>query len=147
MEIVIDDDLNDLEPSASVYLQVSILLLVMRYSLGASATMSFIKASYMFDKALRKSFNFSNSNKLIEPWDLDGYFRKALLIANGLGYIDMKTSTEGIKLSLNKSGESFVDVITREGAFVDQVNLLRQNKIFESDFKNINVKCGINEYR
>jgi hypothetical protein len=146
MEIVFDESFKDIEPDNNSYFHLLIMCLTLKFCLGQSKTMSYIKLSYIFDITIKRKFGSSASTKLIEPWDVGGYFRITLLLANSLNLIKLDSGAKGLSISLTDKGLEYISPVTEDNAFSAYVNFLKTSKFTEKDFLEPTIKCEFNEY-
>jgi hypothetical protein len=146
MEILFDDNLKDIEPDNNSYFHLLILCLSLKFCLGQSKAMSYVKLSYLFDVAIKREFSSSSNNKLIEPWDVEGYFRITFLLANSLELIEASAGAKGLAISLTTEGDEYIMPALNDGAFSEYVNFLKSLKLTEKDFLGPTIKCEFNEY-
>ncbi|GEM_PF-3574961 len=146
MEIVLNDDLQDCHPDSFYVIHLIILCASLKYCLGASKSMTFKKLSYIFDNVLKKDNKSLQSKKVLMPWDIEGYFRKSLILANSEGYIELHSKNSMLTVVLSEDGECFLNKIEEHGSFLKYLELIKSVNRKEAEFSQFNIGCAINEY-
>jgi hypothetical protein len=146
MEILIDSDLRDLYPDNTFLIHLVILCCALEYCLGSSKSMSFKKLSYIFDNVVKKNQTAFKATNSVVAWDIEGYFRKSLIMAEAGGYIQFLSKTGSITLQLGEKGSHLVAMVERNKRFESYIGLVKSSKYKETDFKSPNIGCDLNEY-
>jgi hypothetical protein len=146
MEIVIDADLSDLHPDNTFVIHLVILCCALEYGLGSSKSMSFKKLSYIFDNVIKKNHSAFNAANSLVAWDVEGYFRKSLLMAEANGYLDFISKEGMFSLQINDKGKSLLAEVERSRQFESYISLVKKSKYKETDFKSPSIGCELNEY-
>jgi hypothetical protein len=146
MEIVLNEELSDYQPDSFYIVHLVILCSALKYCLGASKSMSFKKLSYLFDKVLKREKQMLRIKQTLFPWDVDGYFRKALILAKSEGYIELLSKSYELTVILTERGDTFVSSVESDGHFSDYIDMLKATKKSEKEFSQITLGCSLNEY-
>ncbi|MFT6128000.1 MAG: hypothetical protein ACJAVA_002497 [Flavobacteriaceae bacterium] len=146
MEILIDNDLSDLHPDNTFIIHLVILCCGLEYCLGASKSMTFKKLSYIFDNVVKKNqMAFKASNSII-AWDIEGYFRKSLIMAEAGGYIKFLSKAGAVTLQIDDKGRRLITMVEVNKRFESYISLVKRSKYKETDFKSPNIGYDLNEY-
>lgn len=146
MEIILSDDLQDYQPDSSYIVHLVILCASLKYCLGTSKSMSFKKLSYIFDNVLKKEEDRLRIKQTLLPWDIEGYFRKSLILANSENYLELLSKNSMLTVAITDQGENFVNSIEEGGQFSSYVELIKSVKRKETEFSQFNIGCAVNEY-
>ncbi|WP_076417958.1 hypothetical protein [Colwellia sp. UCD-KL20] len=146
MEIVLSDDLQDYQPDSFYIIHLVILCASLKYCLGASKSMSFKKLSYVFDNVLKKEGDHLQLKKTLLPWDIEGYFRKSLILANAENYLELISKNSMLTVVLTDHGEHFVSSVELSGHFLNYIELIKSVRRKETEFSKFNLGCAVNEY-
>ncbi|MBA6372733.1 hypothetical protein H4J56_15020 [Colwellia sp. BRX8-4] len=146
MEILIDNDLSDLHPDNTFIIHLVILCCGLEYCLGSSKSMTFKKLSYIFDNVVKKNqMAFKASNSIV-AWDIEGYFRKSLIMAEAGGYIKFLSKAGAVTLQIDDKGRRLITMVEVNKRFESYISLVKRSKYKETDFKSPNIGCDLNEY-
>lgn len=146
MQIILNDDLKDCYPDSFYVIHLFILCAALKYCLGASKTMSFRKLSYIFDNVLKKDKKSLSLKKTLLPWDVEGAFRKSLLLANAESYIEMLSKDSMLNVVLTDEGEEFIAKIESKGQLSSYLKLIKTINRKETEFSDFRIGCALNEY-
>jgi len=146
MEIILSDDLQDYQPDSFYIVHLVILCASLKYCLGTSKSMSFKKLSYIFDNVLKKEEDRLRIKQTLLPWDIEGYFRKSLILANSENYLELLSKNSMLTVAITDQGENFVNSIEEGGQFSNYVELIKSVKRKETEFSQFNIGCAVNEY-
>lgn len=146
MQIVLNEDLKDCRPDTFYVIHLFILCAALKYCLGSSKTMSFKKLSYIFDNVLKKDKECLSLKKTLLPWDIEGAFRKSLLLANSESYIEMLSKGSMLNVVLTDEGDKFIAEIESKGQLSSYLKLIKTINKKETEFSDFKIGCAINEY-
>jgi hypothetical protein len=146
MEIILSDDLQDYQPDSFYIVHLVILCASLKYCLGTSKSMTFKKLSYIFDNVLKKEEDRLRIKQTLLPWDIEGYFRKSLILANSENYLELLSKNSMLTIAITDQGENFVNSIEEGGQFSSYVELIKSVKRKETEFSQFNIGCAVNEY-
>lgn len=146
MQIILNEDLKDCHPDSFYVIHLFILCAALKYCLGTSKTMSFKKLSYIFDNVLKKNRESLSLKKTFLPWDIEGAFRKSLLLANSESYIEMLSKDSMLNVVLTDEGEKFVAEIESKSQLSGYLNIIKTINKRETEFSNFRIGCALNEY-
>ncbi len=146
MEILIDNDLSDIHPDNTLIIHLVILCCALEYCLGSSKSMSFKKLSYIFDNVIKKNQAAFKATNTIVAWDIEGYFRKSLIMAEAGGYIKFLSKIGAITLQIDNKGRGLITLVEESNRFESYIGLVKKSKYKETDFKSPNIGCDLNEY-
>ena len=146
MQVILNGDLRDCHPDSFYVVHLFILCASLKYCLGASKSMSFKKLSYIFDNVLKKESESLHVKNMLLPWDIEGAFRKTLLLASAEDYIELLSKDSKLNVVLAKDGEEFVAEIEIRGQFSSYLELIKKINRRETEFSQFNIGCTLNEY-
>lgn len=146
MEILLNDDLQDCQPDSSYYLHLFILCSSVKYCLGTSKSISFTKLSYIFDNVLSRNNEGRDVKNFILPWDLDGYFRKSLVLAHAQEYLSLTNKGGALFVQITDHGEIFLAEMEKEKRFENHLDYIKKTNRKETEFANLSLGCVFNEY-
>lgn len=146
MQIILNEDLKDCQPDSFYVIHLFILCAALKYCLGASKAMSFKKLSYIFDNVLKKDKKSLILKKTLLPWDVEGAFRKTLLLANAESYVEMLSKESMLNVVLTDEGEKFVAEVESKGQLSSYLNLIKIINKKETEFSDFIIGCSLNEY-
>ncbi|MGI2216093.1 hypothetical protein ACRN94_03665 [Shewanella baltica] len=146
MQIILNENLRDYHPDSFYVIHIFILCATLKYCLGTSKSISFKKLSYVFDNVLKKDNEISSVKKTLLPWDIEGNFRRALLLANAEKCINFLSKGSKINVVLTDIGENLVAEIENRGQLSSYLNIIKKTNIKEADFTHFEIGCSLNEY-
>jgi len=146
ININLDEDLVSNSPSNSFHLHLVILCGALKYCLGRSNSMSYIKLSYIFENTIALKSDAFKSKLTFRPWRIDGYFRDSIIKAESMGYIKfIQDAKMGIKISNTTLGNSYLSEIEVLNTFSSYRNYLNKITLNENKLAKPIIRCEINE--
>ncbi|BBB29913.1 hypothetical protein [Neptunomonas japonica] len=137
IEIQLKPQFLDSAPDNSTLTHLAIICGALKHCLGNAKTMSFIKLAYIFDKAINLEANAFASKITLSPWNIDNDFKKSLIMAESIGFIELLTDkSKEIRISLIDKGEIYLSSVETHQAFVNYLEYLKESKIPENRFDN-----------
>lgn len=146
MEVILNEDLKDCHPDSFYVIHLFILCAALKYCLGTSKTMTFKKLSYIFDNVLRKDKESLSLKTTLLPWDIEGAFRKSLLLANSESYIEMLSKDSMLNVVLTDEGKKFIAEVESKGQLSGYLELIKTINKKETEFSDFRIGCALNEY-
>ena len=104
------------------------------------------KLSYIFDNVIKKNQAAFKATNTIVAWDIEGYFRKSLIMAEAGGYIKFLSKIGAITLQIDNKGRGLITLVEESNRFESYIGLVKKSKYKETDFKSPNLGCDLNEY-
>ncbi len=137
IEIQLKSQFLDSAPDNSTLTHLAIICGALKHCLGSAKTMSFIKLAYIFDKAINLEANAFASKITLSPWNIDNDFKKSLIMAESIGFIELLTDkSKEIRISLIDKGEIYLSSVETHQAFESYLDYLKEIKIPENRFDN-----------
>ena len=142
ININLDTDLTVNSPSNFFHLHLMILCGALKYCLGRSNSMSYIKLSYIFENTIALKWDAFKSKLTIRPWRIDGYFRDSIIKAESMGYIQFKQDAKtGLKISNTILGDTYLIEIESLGAFSSYKSYLNKISLNENRLVKPIIRC------
>ena len=137
IEIQLKSQFLDSAPDNSTLTHLVVICGALKYCLGTSKAMSFIKLSYIFDKAINLESNAFSSKITLSSWNIDNDFKKSLIMAENNGFIEISINTSNeIRISLTDKGDIYLCSVEVNQAFLNYLEYLKEVIIPESRFDN-----------
>lgn len=147
MKIILNNDLRDYHPDVFFIIHLVILCASLKYCTRRTKGLSFRKLSYLFDNTLKKDIDKLNIKSTFLPWNIEGYFKKALVLAEANDYITLVSNSSSVlHAELAPKGNEFIESIECSKQFEMYIELVKSNTKTETDFKLYEIGCAINEY-
>lgn len=146
VDIFLPSEFLDDSPSDSQYLHFTIICGALKFCLGTSKAMSFTKLAYIFDKTMRLEDGAFNSKMTLSPWLISSDFKKSLIIAESLKFIELNVdSKNSVRTSNLINGDEFINEIENIGVFKAYIDYLLNAKVSEVSFESPVIRYGLNE--
>ena len=147
IDISIQSEFLDDTPNNSMFLHLTIICGALKFCLGQSKKMSFIKLAYIFDKTINLESGAFSSKITLSPWLIGADFKKSLVISEAHEYIEFHSKDgKGIKISISSKGEEYISNIEGLNIFQNYLDYLREIKLAENRFESPTIRCETNVY-
>ncbi len=130
-------------PTESSFLHLTIICSALKYCLGRSKGLSFIKLAYIFDKTILLDEGAFSSKVTLLPWNISSTYRTSLIMAEANGFIEINSKSSGeMSIGIKDSGLAFISEIEEVGAFSKYIRFLKRANIPENRFDFLTIRLS-----
>ncbi|EHJ03306.1 hypothetical protein [Marinobacter manganoxydans] len=130
-------------PAESSFLHLTIVCGALKYCLGRSKGLSFIKLAYIFDKTILLDEGAFSSKVTLLPWNISSIYRTSLIMAEANGFIEINSKSSGeMSINLKGLGFEFISEIEKADAFSKYIRFLKLANIPENRFDFLTIRLS-----
>lgn len=147
IKVEIHSDLLSENPLESSYLHLTIICSALKYCLGRSKTMSFIKLAYIFDKTMALESGAFDSKLTLSPWRISLTYKKSLILSEAHDLVELNSKdAKEVRISITDKGLDFVNGVEGLEVFNKYLDYLRDINIAENRFNSMMIRSMPNVY-